>query len=89
MDQSSQPMVQFPSTYSLKAIGKTEGNFEDVVYAIMLKHIPSFDKTGMSSRLSKDGNYLSITLSFFAENKEQVESLFQELNNHEQVIMVL
>ncbi len=89
MDQSSQPIYQFPSMYSLKAIGKTEGDFEDIVYSIMLKHIPSFEKTGMSSRLSRDGNYLSITLSFYAESKDQVESLFKELNDHEQVIMVL
>lgn len=89
MNDSSHPVFQFPSSYSLKAIGKTEGDFEDIVYSIMLRHIPSFDRNGMSSRLSRDGNYLSITLSFFAETKEQVESLFKELNDHEQVIMVL
>jgi putative lipoic acid-binding regulatory protein len=89
MTLPSDQIDQFPSAYSLKAIGKSEGDFEDVIYSILLKHIPSFDRTGMTSRLSRDGNYLSVTISFNAESKEQVESLFKELNAHERVIIVL
>ncbi len=89
MTESSEPVYQFPSTYSLKAIGKTEGDFENLIYSIMLRHIPSFERNGMSSRLSRDGNYLSVTVSFDAESKEQVEALFKELNAHERVIIVL
>jgi putative lipoic acid-binding regulatory protein len=47
------------------------------------------DDLNLSSNLSSGNKYLSVTTIINAESKDQLDTIYQELNNHELVLMTL
>ncbi|HEY4723266.1 MAG TPA: DUF493 domain-containing protein [Anaerolineae bacterium] len=43
----------------------------------------------MTSRTSNGGKYLSVTATFIADSREQLDGLYQELSDHARVLMLL
>ena len=81
--------LEFPCRFPLKTIGKNSADFESVVVEIVRRHVPELKDEEISRRMSKDGKYLSVTTTFTAESREQLDGLYYELSSHEYVMMVL
>ena len=43
----------------------------------------------VSSRLSNGGQYLAVTVTFTAQSRAQLDTIYRELGQHERVVMVL
>jgi putative lipoic acid-binding regulatory protein len=80
--------IHFPCSYPLKVMGLNTEIFAAAVTAIFEKHLNS-DGVSYSRRLSSGGKYLSITATFTAQSKDQLDALYQELNDHDLVVMTL
>ncbi len=78
----------FPCSFPLKVMGLNNESFEAAVKAVFRKHLDPAPVT-YSSQASKSGKYLSITATFTATSKEQLDTLYRELNAHELVVMTL
>lgn len=81
--------MEFPCRFPLKTIGKNTADFETTIVEIVRRHVPDLQDHDIISRLSKDGKYVSITTTFTAASREQLDALYSELSSHEQVMMVL
>jgi putative lipoic acid-binding regulatory protein len=81
--------LEFPCRFPLKTIGKNNSDFQTIVVDIVRRHVPELKDEEISSRLSEDGKYISITTTFTAESREQLDGLYYELSSHELVMMVL
>jgi putative lipoic acid-binding regulatory protein len=69
-------------------MGLNSKAFESAVREILQTHV----KTGeiaYANQLSSGGKYLSITATFTATSREQLDALYRELNGHELVVMTL
>jgi uncharacterized protein len=86
-DQHS--LLEFPCSFPLKAIGTGADDFETVVMLIVRKHVPDLGEGAISTRPSGGGKYLAVTVTFVAESRAQLDALYQELSDHERVVMVL
>ncbi len=82
-------MYDYPCDYPVKAIGLANSEFEDAVLAIVGKHVEKIDKEQISKRTSRHAKYVSITISIIAESRKQLEALYQDLQDHELVLVVL
>ncbi len=80
--------MQFPCSYPLKVMGLNTEEFKSAVISIVRKHM-DIEKVTSSSELSRTGKYLSITVTFIAQSRAQLDALYQELNDHELVLMTL
>jgi putative lipoic acid-binding regulatory protein len=80
---------QFPLLIPLKVIGHNTGDFERVVYHLVQRHIPELEREALSSQTSTGGKYVSVTVTFSAQSREQLEAIYQELKEHELVVMTL
>jgi hypothetical protein len=89
MEHGDKPLLEFPCNFPLKTIGKNAGDFETLVVEIVRRHIPDLRDEAVSNRLSKDGKYMSVTTTFVATSREQLDALYYELSSHERVVMVL
>lgn len=85
----TRPGLEFPCRFPVKTIGKNTGNFEALVVEIVRRHVPDLLDEEISSRLSRDGKYLSVTTTFIATSQEQLDDLYSELSRNESVMMVL
>lgn len=86
MDES---LLKFPCKISVKAMGLTSVEFEKAVLSIMHQHVPDLTEGAFQSRASKDQKYTSITITFTAESKEQLDAIYKDLTECELVVMAL
>jgi len=82
-------LIEFPSPFPIKVMGKTQGGFAQAVLAIVQRHDPDFDAGTLEMRSSREGNYLSITATVQATSREMLDELYRELCDHPMVTMVL
>ena len=78
----------FPCSYPLKVMGLKTDAFEQAVREILQKHLQGVP-IAYDSRPSGTGKYLAITATFTATSKAQLDAIYQELNDHEMVMMTL
>ena len=82
-------LLQFPTDYPIKVVGRPSDEFRARVHAIMVRHVPSLDPDQVSERLSENGNFLSISYPLRADSREQIEALVAELKACEGVLIIL
>lgn len=80
--------MKFPCEFPLKVMGPNTEAFLSIVLAVFDKHVKPSGYT-VSRRLSSADKYLSLTVTFTAQSKEQLEAIYQELNDHKLVLMTL
>jgi putative lipoic acid-binding regulatory protein len=85
----SDTLFQFPCDFPLKIMGRRSDDFRSLVVGIVQKHVGAVDPAKIEERPSKDGNYLSLTCTFSAQSKEQLDALYRELTSCERVLIVL
>ncbi len=81
--------LQFPCVFPIKVMGLNSDVFYEAISVILKKHLPDIDAAAFTSRLSSGEKYLSITVTCTVQSKEQLDALYQELNDHELVLMTL
>lgn len=89
MVDETTPLLQFPTDYPIKVVGRPSDEFRARVHAIMLRHAPTLDPDQVSERLSENGNFLSISYMIRAESREQVVALANDLKAAEGVLMII
>ncbi|HSV85563.1 MAG TPA: DUF493 domain-containing protein [Levilinea sp.] len=82
-------VLKFPTAFPLKVIGPNEDDFETYVVRLVARHVPYLDSGNVSSRESSQGKYLSVTLTFIAESRAQVDAIYMDLTASERVVFVL
>ena len=81
-------IIKFPCMFPVKVMGLNNESFSSTVMAIFYKHLDP-DRLSSSSRTSSGEKYLSITVTFMAKNRAQLDAIYEELNAHELVMMTL
>ena len=62
--------------------------FTSAVLSIFRKHL-HLDQISYASKISSGGKYLSLTITFIAQSKEQLNEIYEDLNGHELVVMTV
>ena len=86
---SEAPGLEFPCEFAIKAMGHTAADFEALVVEIVARHVPALQADAVRRRPSRNGRFVSITVSFTAHSRSQLDDLYRELTAHERVLMVL
>ena len=83
------PLLTFPCVFPLKVMGRREDDFAQVVCEIVQRHASDFHPRTLEMRTSKNGRYLSLTVTINAVSREQLDALYTELSKRPMVMMVL
>jgi uncharacterized protein len=87
--ETTESLLQFPTSFPIKAMGRREDGFAQAVLEIVLKHAPDFDAKTLEMRPSKNGNFLSVTATINATSKAQLDDIYRGLTSHPLVLMAL
>lgn len=82
-------LLKFPCMFSLKAMGLSVDDFDLLVVEIVNRHVPKLSEGAVKTRASKGGKYLSVTITFEASSKAQLDAIYQELSSNKRVLMSL
>ena len=86
---NDESLLSFPCAFPLKVMGRKAQGFAQEVLGIVVRHAPDFDAASMEMRPSRQGTYLSLTVTINAVSREQLDALYRELCDHPSVVMVL
>ena len=91
---SSAPVVEeslivYPCAFPIKVMGAKVDGFVHAITLIAHEFDPTFDATTIELRESKGGNYLGVTITITATNRDQLDELYRTLSTHPMVKMVL
>jgi putative lipoic acid-binding regulatory protein len=89
MNDPQESLIEYPSAFPLKIMGKRDDGFAQSVLEVVRRHDPAFDGATMEMRASSGGNYLSLTCTITATSREQLDALYRELTAHPMVKIVL
>ena len=79
----------FPCVFPVKVMGANQDDFERLVLEIIRKHASIANEEVVTSRLSRNGRFLSVTVHINVESQEQLDAIYRELSAHERVLMML
>ncbi len=82
-------LLEFPHTSYLKAMGRNEDDFKQLIYDLVQRYVPGLADEALSTRLSSGGRYLSVTVTFLAESQDQLDAIYRELGASPRVLMAL
>jgi len=82
-------LIEYPCDFPIKVMGRRQTRFAQEVVDVVQRHAPDFDPGTVEMRASREGNYLSVTVTIRATSREQLDGLYQALCDHPMVTMVL
>ena len=86
---SEETLLEFPCQFPIKAMGKANLKLDLLVIEIVRRHAPDIKEGAVSTRASKDGNYIAVTVIVEASSKQQLDAIYQDLTDHPHVLMAL
>ena len=82
-------LLEFPCKFPVKAMGRDEDGFEALVTNIILSHAEIYAGEPVTTNSSSSGKYLSVTVTIEALSKAQLDQIYQDLTDCEQVLVAL
>jgi len=89
LSDDDQTLFEFPCSFPIKVMGLAEDDFDALVAEIVIRHVGDINEGAVAIRPSKNGKYVSVTVTFEAQGKDQLDELYRELSAHERILMVL
>lgn len=86
---TAQKLLEFPCSFPLKIIGKTSPTFLNEIKTIIRMHFPLTGDDAITTQMSQQGNYLSITATVYVLDQPSLDALYQDLTRHPNIQMVL
>jgi len=82
-------LLQYPVDFPVKILGPNHPDFVPTMTALVRRHAPDFDPSTLMTRPSREGKYLSLTVTIRAVSREQLDGLYQALSDHPMVSAAL
>ncbi|WP_405223537.1 YbeD family protein [Lentisalinibacter sediminis] len=83
-------LLEFPCDFPIKVMGRDEDDdFRSEAVAIVEAEVGPLPAGAVTTQPSRNGRFLSVTVTVRAESRAQLDSLYRRLSNHERVLVVL
>lgn len=82
-------LIDYPSKFPLKVFGNHHPEFESTVLGLIRTRCPQVEHIEIRRRRSRGGKYLALTLTFTVYSRQQLEDIYQDLYDCDQVVMSL
>jgi putative lipoic acid-binding regulatory protein len=82
-------LIEFPCRFPIKVMGRDQSEFEAHVLQIISVHVDDITADDVAIRASKNGNFLSITVTINARDQEHLDRIYRTLTASEQILYVL
>jgi hypothetical protein len=84
---TAESLLSFPCDLPIKIFGRNGASFRDAAVSIVRDHYG--EAQSISEQPSRQGNYLSLTITVRAESREQLDAVYHALVESDEILMVL
>jgi putative lipoic acid-binding regulatory protein len=85
---TEETLFEFPCAFPIKIMGAHRGDFEQEILKALDAHVGPIEPHQVQTRLSRNGQYISLTLTFEAQSKSQIDDVYRCLTAHPWVKLV-
>ena len=82
-------LLEFPCRFPVKIMGRDQDDFAARVTGIVLAHAEMAAGEAVTTSPSSSGKFISVTVTIQALSKDQLDRIYQELTDCEQVLVAL
>ena len=82
-------LLDFPCDFPIKMMGLEQPEFRDATVALIERHAGKIRSDAIRTALSRNGNFLSITITIKAQNQQQLDDIYSDLSEHEEILVAL
>ena len=86
---SDESVMKFPCSFPIKLMGQESAAFRQVARELVEKHTGPLDDGSIESALSRNGRFVSVTITVVAQSQEQLDNIYRDATAHDDVIMAL
>ncbi len=86
---SDDSALEFPCEFPIKLMGRDTPEFRATARALVEKHVGAVHDDAIQASSSRNGNFVSVTVTFTATSRQQLDDIYQDVTDHEDVLMAL
>ncbi|KKW67960.1 hypothetical protein AAV94_07240 [Lampropedia cohaerens] len=80
--EEQQSAIVYPQDFPIKVMGLHSAELVEAVRDIAARHDPGFRHETIELRESREGKYLSVTITIRATSRTQLDAIYRELTAH-------
>ena len=82
-------LLDFPCHFPIKMMGREQPEFRDAAVALIERHTGKIRSDAIRTALSRNGNFLSVTIMIKAQSQQQLDDIYSDLTEHEEILVAL
>ena len=86
---SDDSLLKFPCEFPIKMMGRDTPEFRETARSLVEKHTGPIDDAAINDALSRNGNFVSITITVNATSQEQLDDIYRDVSSHDAILMAL
>ena len=86
---TEESIMEFPCDFPIKIMGEDNPEFRQTVRSLVEKHTGPLADSAIQAALSRKQRFVSLTITVTAQSREQLDNIYQDLSDHDDVKMAL
>jgi len=86
---SEESLLTFPCSFPIKMMGRDTPEFRATARMLVERHTGPINDEAINDALSRNGNFVSITITVVALSQEQLDDIYRDVSSHEDILMAL
>lgn len=85
----TESLLEFPCDFPIKMMGRDQRAFREAAFEVIERHAGPVSGDAVRESLSREGRFLSITVTITATSQQQLDDIYRDLCAHAQVLVAL
>ena len=81
--------IEFPCSFPIKMMGRDTPEFRATARALVERHAGPVADDAVTTAASSKGNFVSVTVTITATSQEQLDNIYRDATDHDDVLMAL
>ncbi len=81
--------LQFPCRFPIKMMGRDSAEFRRLARELVESHAGSVADEFVQAAVSRNGRFVSITVTITATSQQQLDSIYNDASSHDDVLIAL
>ncbi len=81
--------IEFPCSFPIKMMGRDTPEFRATARTLVEKHVGALDDRAIQTAQSRNGNFVSVTVTITATSQDLLDAIYMDVSSHEDVLMAL
>ncbi|HEX2140583.1 MAG TPA: DUF493 domain-containing protein [Woeseiaceae bacterium] len=82
-------VLEFPCDFPIKMMGRDAPEFRAAAFGVIERHAGPVADDAVRESSSRQGRFLSITVTIKATSQQQLDDIYRDLSSHEQILVAL